>query len=83
MASIIPKSMRSIPDPIELTGEWIAWQSMTSRGPGRWTSRHYTLNGLRTLCGRKIPHRYQMFRCDATEAQNTCPGCERRLGAHP
>ncbi len=78
--SIIPKQYRSIePSPVE--GEWIAWQIVGKRGPGRWSSRHYTYGGLYALCGKKIPHRYQMFRCDAAVVQDRpCPGCRRRLG---
>lgn len=80
MASFIPKKYRAIPELPSIPGEWIAWQIMGSRGPGRWSSRHYTTNGLRALCGKKIPHRYQMFRCDPDVVQDICPGCLRELG---
>jgi hypothetical protein len=79
MGSIIPKEYRAIPDLPPVSGEWIAWQIMGKRGPGRWSSRHYTRDGRRALCGKKIPHRLQMFRCDAAVAQDICPGCQRRL----
>jgi hypothetical protein len=57
-------------------GEWMQWQIMGRRGPGRWSSRHFTLDGLRTLCGKKIPHRYEMFRTDAIV--DRCLGCCRK-----
>lgn len=50
----------------------IAWQSLTKRGPGRWSSNHHTTDGKKTLCGKKIP--IQVFRKDAFSDKD-CPKC--------
>lgn len=77
MSSFIPREYRAIPDLPPISGEWIAWQSMGSRGPGRWSSRHYTNNGRIALCGRKIPAKTAMFRCETGVGESICPTCER------
>ncbi len=53
----------------------IAWQSLTKRGPGRWSSNHHTTDGKKTLCGKKIPE--QVFRKDAF-GEKDCPKCIQR-----
>lgn len=53
----------------------IAWQSLTSRGPGRWSSNHHTLDNKTTLCGKKIPE--QIFRNDAF-SEKDCAKCIQR-----
>ncbi len=50
----------------------IAWQSMTSRGPGKWSNNHYTEDDKKTLCGRKIPER--PFRLEAC-GSDSCAKC--------
>jgi len=50
----------------------IAWQSLTTRGPGKWSNNHHTIDGKKTLCGRKIPQ--QVFRNDAF-SEKDCAKC--------
>lgn len=50
----------------------IAWQALTKRGPGRWSSNHHTVDNKKTLCGKKIPK--QIFRKDAF-SEKDCAKC--------
>ena len=52
----------------------IAWQSLTSRGPGRWSSNHHTTDDKKTLCGKKIPQSHEVFRNDAF-SERDCQKC--------
>ncbi len=81
--SMIPRYLRAIPDLPPIPGEWIQWQSMGKRGPGRWSNRHYTRNGRVALCGRKIPDKHRVFRVDDPGDLDVCPGCQRRVGPPP
>lgn len=55
----------------------IGWQSMTARGPGRWSHNHYTEDGNLTLCGKKIPGTNEAFRLEAN-GSNDCAKCFER-----
>lgn len=50
----------------------IAWQAITKRGPGRWSSNHHTADDKTTLCGKIIPE--QIFRNDAF-SEKDCVKC--------
>lgn len=50
----------------------IAWQAITTRGPGRWSNNHYTDDGKTMLCGKKMPE--QIFRNDAF-SERDCQKC--------
>lgn len=52
----------------------IAWQSLTTRGPGKWSNNHHTIDGKKTLCGRKIPQSHEVFRNDAF-SETDCKKC--------
>jgi hypothetical protein len=56
----------------------IAWQSLTTRGPGKWSNNHHTIDNKKTLCGRKIPQ--QVFRNDAF-SEKDCQKCIQRRDA--
>lgn len=55
----------------------IAWQSLTTRGPGKWSNNHHTIDGKKTLCGRKIPQSHEVFRNDAF-SETDCQKCIQR-----
>lgn len=56
----------------------IAWQAITKRGPGRWSSNHHTIDDKTTLCGKPIPKSHEVFRNDAF-GEKDCQKCiERR-----
>ncbi|TMJ00954.1 MAG: hypothetical protein E6G97_18650 [Alphaproteobacteria bacterium] len=59
------------------TGEWVAWQSMGHKGPGRWSRRHFTRDGKHAVCGRPIPEKSQVFRFNTGVGEGICPRCER------
>jgi hypothetical protein len=56
----------------ELAGQWIAWRSL--RG-GRWSTAHFTPDGLKTICGKSAPSRGEDYHHESPSKRDRCPKC--------
>lgn len=69
-----------VPEPI-MKPTYVCWQSLTARGPGRWSAAHIRNGDQFTttfLCGKQLPRSF--FRVEYTQmGQDMCPECERRV----
>lgn len=60
-------------------GYWISWRGKSLRGPARWSVRHFTRDGRRTICSVSIPTVRAVTALTREPVEQMCSTCRAKL----